>query len=189
MKLHQLLAACVLPTTVLSALVFTIPSSHILASPSLLSSTTKLTLTTSNHTYSAPLRRDGRFLIASDVVDGDYLADVACRDYHFEPLGVTVHENKPAAAWITFRGGIWSNKGEAVLDTNGDIQLRPVARKEYFVERAKFNPADLLKNWMMIGAIASLVMAFGLPYLIENSKFCSYLEGLDTFQHGKWSAN
>jgi hypothetical protein len=134
MQLRTLLLSLVVP--LVSSLKFTIPSTAVLANPNSLPASTVLTLTSSSHHYTAPLRLDSTFQL-SNVSSGDYLVEVVCRDYHFDPLGVTIVDGKATAAWVTFRANMWNNKGPDVLQSDGSVQTRPVAVKEYYVERPK----------------------------------------------------
>lgn len=101
--------------------------------------------------------------------------------------------------WGTFRGNEWGNKGEAVKvqDVNGDgkvwgFEVRVGAGKEYFLERSGcefplwwiwiwmgldanlvgiVSPLSLLKNPMILIAGVSMIIVFGMPYLMDNSTF------------------
>jgi len=75
--------------------------------------------------------------------------------------------------WGTFRGNEWGNKGEAVsitADSDGvwGFEGRVLGGKEYFMERSGFSPLSLLKNPMILIAGVSMVVVFGMPYLMDN---------------------
>ncbi|TVY20436.1 hypothetical protein LARI1_G001035, partial [Lachnellula arida] len=74
--------------------------------------------------------------------------------------------------WGTFRGNEWGNKGEeyAVRQVGGVWvwEVRVIAEKEYFFERSGFSPLSLLKNPMILIAGVSMIIVFGMPYLMDN---------------------
>jgi len=43
-----------------------------------------------------------------------------------------------------------------------------MGEKGYFVERAGFSPLSLLKNPMILIAGVSMIIVFGMPYLMDN---------------------
>ncbi|TVY51896.1 hypothetical protein LCER1_G004479, partial [Lachnellula cervina] len=74
--------------------------------------------------------------------------------------------------WGTFRGNEWGNKGEeyAVRKVGGVWvwEVRVIAEKEYFFERSGFSPLSLLKNPMILIAGVSMIIVFGMPYLMDS---------------------
>ena len=75
-------------------------------------------------------------------------------------------------AWQTFPGNEWDNKGED-RGSGGNgvvIDVRPLGPKYYFQERGGFSPLSFLKSPMILMALFSMVLIFGMPYLMENSK-------------------
>ena len=162
--------------------------------PSSLASSTTANLFKLGTTLSAPLNRRNTFEF-SDLESGSYLLTVISHDYTFSPLRVDVNATqtnpggKPATrvdAWQTFWGNEWGNKGEyrggglpdvteekvqpAVDPHVVNVEARPVAKKEYYMERSAFNALSFLKNPMVLMGLFSLVMIVGFPYLMENSK-------------------
>ncbi|KAH8820474.1 hypothetical protein F5884DRAFT_764177 [Xylogone sp. PMI_703] len=167
-----------------------VPSSPRLANPSTLPSTTTATLTSLSHQQSAILRADNTFDFRN-VSSGSYLLDVHCPSHWFAPLRVDIHAESPAKSatgdekapvvqvWGTFRGNEWDNKGEEVpvnevaeaKDGNEPIygfEVKAGPEKEYYVERAGFSPLAMLKSPMILLALFSMGIVFGMPYLIEN---------------------
>jgi hypothetical protein len=99
--------------------------------------------------------------------------------------------------WGTFRGNEWSNKGEVVQvqQVEGKVgawefDVKVQGGKDYFIERAgcesskiallgirigllmRWNivsPLSLLKNPMILIAGVSMLIVFGMPYLMDNS--------------------
>lgn len=101
----------------------------------------------------------------------------------FPPLRVDVTSQEGSSqhsisAWQTFRGNEWSNKGpqygssQEGEDSLG-IDVRPIGEKQFYQERQGFNLVSFLKSPMILMALVSVVMIFGLPYLTENSMLIS----------------
>lgn len=111
-----------------------------------------------------------------------------CRDYAFEPLRIDVEEEgeeegggsgakkERVRAWQTFVGNEWDNKGESRGEGGGGggegdgvvIEVRPLGEKDFYQERQGFSPLSFLKNPMIIMAIVSMGLIFGMPKLMEN---------------------
>jgi len=160
-----------------------IPTTQAL-NPSTLAASTHATLQSSGEPLSAPITRSNTFNFYNVSV-GSYLATIHCRDYAFEPLriDVTLEETAEGSgdkkemirAWQTFIGNPWDNKGESKGD-GGDglvVEVRPITKKEYYQERTGFSPLSFLKSPMILMAIFSMGLIFGMPYLMENSKLQS----------------
>ncbi|KAI9863837.1 MAG: hypothetical protein M1813_003489 [Trichoglossum hirsutum] len=157
-----------LAVTVTAPLTILIPPAAI--PPSLLPPSTSASLTTLGVTYTAPLQRDSRFVFRN-VSAGSYLLDVHCRDYAFAPLRVDVSDDGKGGlevdAWQTWRGNEWGNKGER--RGGGEVvEVSPVGGKEFYAERQGFSPLSLLKSPMILLAIVSMGLMFGLPYMLDN---------------------
>lgn len=154
-----------------------IPPSPHLPSPHALPASTRATLSTLGRALAAPLSVANTFVFGN-VTAGSYLLDVHCATHAFAPLRVDVlrpvasasasGESNDAggdkgeggeegqlrvAAWETYRGNDWGNKGEAVkvvaLDAPGQegkktkdmngvvLDARVIGEKGYFMERSK----------------------------------------------------
>lgn len=144
MHLTRVLGAALLPLLALSAsLRITIPPSPSLPNPATLPPSTTASLTTLGHAYAAPLDTTHAFAFRN-VSTGSYLLDVTSATHVFAPLRVDISPGadgaETVAAWGTWRGNEWENKGEAVevgvwgRDTHA-LAVRAVARKEHLVER------------------------------------------------------
>jgi len=73
-------------------------------------------------------------------------------------------------AWQTFLGNEWANKGES-RGAGGNglvIEARPLAEKYFYQERQGFSPLSFLKNPMILMAVVSMGLIFGMPKLMEN---------------------
>jgi len=99
--------------------------------------------------------------------------------------------------WGTFRGNEWSNKGEVkevkeVEDRVGvwGFDVKCMGKKEYFIERTgckwsprypavgrrshstnlalTVSPMSILKNPMILIAGVSMILVFGMPYIMDN---------------------
>ena len=108
--------------------------------------------------------------------------------------------------WGTFRGNEWSNKGEVkevkeVEDRVGvwGFDVKCMGKKEYFIERTgckwsprypavgrrshstnlalTVSPMSILKNPMILIAGVSMILVFGMPYIMDNSKIWSLSSG------------
>ncbi|KAF2746703.1 hypothetical protein M011DRAFT_386113, partial [Sporormia fimetaria CBS 119925] len=174
-----LLSLLSLSTTCLSArLTLHIPTTPNL-NPSTLPPTTHAILQSSGTPQTALLTRSNTFLF-QNVTSGSYLATIYSRDHHFEPLRIDVNVEKNEAgekvervhAWQTFLGNEWGNKGEERGSGDGSkgvvIEVKAVGGKQYFTERGGFSPLSFLKNPMILMALFSMVLIFGMPYLMEN---------------------
>ncbi|KAL6172813.1 hypothetical protein ACJQWK_01958 [Exserohilum turcicum] len=153
-----------------------------LVNPATLPSTTHATLQSSGPPLDAYLTRSNTFNF-NNISVGSYLATIHCRDYAFEPLRIDValeeavegsgEMKEVIKAWQTFLGNEWDNKGE-IRGEGGNglvIEARPVGPKYFYQERQGFSPLSFLKNPMIIMAVVSMGLIFGMPKLMENSKW------------------
>jgi hypothetical protein len=109
-----------------------------------------------------------------------------------------VGDDQEVQVWGTFRGNEWSNKGEVVQAHRGDgiwtFDVKVQGGKDYFIERqgCKFrvfqprswlrllmtwnivSPLGLLKNPMILIAGFSMLIVFGMPYIMDNSSSTSH---------------
>ncbi|KAF1961226.1 hypothetical protein CC80DRAFT_488554 [Byssothecium circinans] len=150
-----------------------------LVNPSTLPSTTHATLQSSGPPLDAYITRANSFNF-NNVSAGSYLATIHCRDYAFEPLriDVTVEESiegsgeqrEVVRAWQTFIGNEWDNKGEGKGEGGSGlvIEVKPLGQKNYYQERTGFSPLSMLKNPMILMAVFSMGLVFGMPYLMDS---------------------
>ncbi|KAF1844589.1 uncharacterized protein K460DRAFT_354488 [Cucurbitaria berberidis CBS 394.84] len=150
-----------------------------LVNPSTLPSTTHATLQSSGPPLDAYLTRSNTFNF-NNVSSGSYLATIHCRDYAFEPLRIDIaveeavegsgDKKEVIRAWQTFLGNEWDNKGESRGEGGNGlvVEARPVLLKDYYQERQGFSPLSFLKNPMILMALFSMVLIFGMPKLMEN---------------------
>jgi hypothetical protein len=155
------------------------PSPPLLPNPSTLPSTTHAVLLgPPGIRYDAPIRRDNTFIFPS-LDTASYLLQIHSRDHLFPPLRIDVSTAEDGAqsvsAWQTFRGNEWSNQGSHYGTGQGElnIEVRPVGQKEFYAERQGFSLLSFLKSPMILMALVSVVMIFGLPYLMDNSTSCT----------------
>lgn len=169
-------------------LVVSIPSSQLLPNPSTLpSSTHAILLGPPGVRYDAPIRRDNTFVF-DDIPDASYLLTLQSRDHFFPPLRVDVTK-APAetaqtiSAWQTFRGNEWSNKGPSYGTGKGDliIAVNPIAQKDFYMVRGGFNLLSFFKNPMILMALGSGVLIFGMPYIMDNSMLKACGRGLQRY--------
>lgn len=176
------------------------PSQHLL-NPSSLPYNTQAQLAARGILLSTLLRADNTFYF-ENVPTGSFSLDVFCRDYFFEPLRVDVTTHT-VEAWQTFRGNEWDNKGESrVADGDAavaKVQVHVLGPKQYYQKREGCKYIDLpsrhllrgsrseqpsdthrlvnvlsfLKSPMILMAVFSMAMIFGMPYLLENSELRS----------------
>ena len=151
------------------------PSPPLLPNPSTLpSSTHAILLGPPGIRYDAPIRRDNTFIFRS-LDTASYLLQIHSRDHIFPPLRIDVTTSEDGtqsvSAWQTFRGNEWSNQGPS-YGTGQDtlkIEVRPVGQKDFYAQRQGFSVLSFLKSPMILMALVSVGMIFGLPYLMDNS--------------------
>ncbi|KAI9718627.1 MAG: hypothetical protein M1828_006635 [Chrysothrix sp. TS-e1954] len=161
----------------LANLTLHLPPTDLSPNPSTLPPSTRATLVQRSAKYSALLTRRNTFDF-TDISPGSYLLNVQCRDLAFAPLRVDVvgggdgdELGDRISVWQTFLGNAWGNKGEMRGESREgrlSIEVRPVAVKNYYMERAGFSPLDFLKSPMILLALVSLVLIVGMPYLIDG---------------------
>ncbi|MCJ1353865.1 MAG: hypothetical protein MMC33_003852 [Icmadophila ericetorum] len=163
-----------LTLTTAASLTLTIPTHHnVLTNPSTLPPSTHATLTTTNLTLSAPLRRSNTFRF-TNIPTGSYLCDIYSRDFAFAPLRVDVSEGGEKDAgvvevWQTFRGNKWENLGEKyAAGKDVTVEAKLLGKKEFYESRGGFNVLSLLSNPMILIALVGGAMMFGMPYLMDN---------------------
>ncbi|KAF2718551.1 hypothetical protein K431DRAFT_287570 [Polychaeton citri CBS 116435] len=157
-------------------LTVSIASSQLLPNPAVLpSSTHAVLLGQSGDRHDVPIRRDNAFLFPS-LAAGDYLLTIHGRDHFFPPLRIDVSAgadglSEKVEAWQTFRGNDWDNKGQQYGSSDSgtlNIDVRAIGVKDYYQPRGGFNVLGFLKSPMILMGLFSMVMVFGLPYLMEN---------------------
>jgi hypothetical protein len=137
-----------------TTLTLQIQPSQLLPNPNALPATTRATLTTLHATYAAPLSAANAFVFRN-VSAGSYLADVHCGSYGFAPLRVDVLAaadgaagddlRLSVAAWETYRGNEWGNKGEEVKGGAANaFAVRCLGKKLFFQDRGKCECCFLL---------------------------------------------
>lgn len=128
-----------------------IPATHLLPNPRSLPPQTHATLSSFHSGASAYLSPANTFAF-HNVSEGSYLLDVHSPTHAFAPLrvdvlpvvagaGQTEKEERTArlkiAAWETYRGNDWNNKGEAAAVTNGGaLEVKVLGPKNFFMERS-----------------------------------------------------
>jgi O-acetylhomoserine/O-acetylserine sulfhydrylase len=140
-----------------------IPPSHLLPNPHTLPASTRATFTTLGKALAAPLSVANTFVFRN-VTPGSYLVDVHCATHAFVPLRVDVlravdtgdvdaaadvdgnsRGGLRVAAWETYRGNDWGNKGEVIPVTAAAgpgeegvvLDARAAGEKGYFMERSQ----------------------------------------------------
>lgn len=174
-----LLAACAALASAAN-LTVAVPPSQLLPNPGVLPpSTHAILLGPPGVRLDAPIRRDNTFVF-SDLPEASYLLTIHSRDYFFAPLRVDVQQPASAEdplqtieAWQTFRGNEWSNKGPSFGAGKGSltINVRAGAPKDFYQERGGFSILSFLKSPMILMGLFSVVMIFGMPYLMDSSKY------------------
>ncbi|RPB26372.1 hypothetical protein L211DRAFT_821468 [Terfezia boudieri ATCC MYA-4762] len=134
-----------------------------------LSPQSTLHLTTTGKHFTALLTKFGTFDL-TNITTGSYLADISSREWVFAPLRVDVQTLADGRiivdSALSFRGNEWSNTGEK---RRGDkIELVPVRKVEYYIQREGFSPMKLLGSPMILIAIVSLGAMYFIPKLIDN---------------------
>lgn len=171
-----------------------VPQSNLIPNPGTLPISTSATLTDIGQVHTAILQKDNRFVFRN-ISTGSYLLDVHCRDFLFAPLRVDVGDSDNVEVWQTFRGHEWENKGEKLVER--PVEVRVLAGKDHYEHRSGckwlqkpcsysvqhrretssqlvcliVSILSLLKNPMILLAVVGLGLVFGMPYLIDSSKF------------------
>ncbi|KAF2471401.1 uncharacterized protein BDR25DRAFT_334017 [Lindgomyces ingoldianus] len=155
-----------------------IPTTQVV-NPSTLTASTHATLQSSGPPLIAHLTRSNTFNFYN-VTPGSYFAAVHCRDVAFEPIRIDVsleeivegsgEKKEMIRAWQTFIGNEWENKGESRGEGGNGlvVEVKAIGQKYFFQERSGFSPLSFLKNPMILMALFSMVLIFGMPYLMEN---------------------
>ncbi|KAF4776463.1 hypothetical protein HER10_EVM0006400 [Colletotrichum scovillei] len=178
----RLLTTLALAATSASAasLTLSIPSSQALPNPYTLPPSTHATLSSLGETFSAPLSVKNTFVFhnltgggSGSASAGSYLVDIHCATHAFAPLRLDVDAEGGLAAWETYRGNDWDNKGEAYAAKEFEggakgFEVRVLGQKNYFVERSKFSILTILKNPMILLGLISMGIFLGMPYLMDN---------------------
>ncbi|KAG8623167.1 hypothetical protein KVT40_008143 [Elsinoe batatas] len=181
----MLLPLALLPTTLAASLLITIPSSPpLLPNPSTLPPTTHATLLTSTGSLlTSRLTRQNTINFPS-LPQGSHLLSLFTRDFSFPQYRVDVAPASDSTSpdtgtgtgtetisiAQTFRGNEWSNTGPVVAKGNDTltVALPPLAKKEFYAQRQGFSALSILKNPMILMALVSGGLVFGMPYLVEN---------------------
>ncbi|PQE24777.1 ER membrane complex subunit protein [Rutstroemia sp. NJR-2017a BVV2] len=173
-----ILLLSLIPSTLATQLVLTIPSSPQLPNPSVLPSSTYATLSTLSSVYTAPLSYTNAFSFRN-LTYGSYLLTISSPTHDFVPYRIDIHVPLPNSdtpvieAFTTFRGNEWSNKGESItIEKIGEdkfkAEVKVLGERGYYIERVGFSPLSLLQNPMILLAGFSMVLVFGMPYLMDN---------------------
>lgn len=157
-------------------LTVSIPPSQLLPNPSTLpASSHAVLLGPPGVRYDAPIRRDNTFWF-ENLPDASYLLTIHSRDYFFPPLRVDVarsegETSQNISAWATFRGNEWSNKGQSFGSGKDELQIdvRAGTEKQFYQQRSGFSILSFLKSPMILMGLVSVVLIFGMPYLMDNS--------------------
>ncbi|KAL2753776.1 hypothetical protein ACRALDRAFT_1071824 [Sodiomyces alcalophilus JCM 7366] len=149
------------------------PSPPSLGNPSALPPTTHATLISTGEAHTALLSPSNTFVFRNVSVPGSYLVHVHSKTHSFVPLRLDVAADGSLAAWETFRGNVWDNRGEALrlvdFETGKGFEVRVAGAKGYFVERSKFSLINIiLKNPMILMGLGTMALFFGMPYLLNN---------------------
>ncbi|KAI9851670.1 MAG: hypothetical protein M1824_002582 [Vezdaea acicularis] len=164
-----------------TTLTLLLPPTTLLPNPSTLPPSTFALLQTSGQAIHAPLSRANTFLFRN-LTAGSYLLDIICKDYTFQPYRVDITLSTSASTsasdtievYQLIHAQGWDAKGPKLPPLSGFsagnsvFEVQPLATKDYYEARPGFSPLDLLKNPMMLMAGASLLIVFGMPYLMEN---------------------
>lgn len=116
----------------------------------------------------APLSRDNTFAFSS-LESGSYLLTIHVRDYKLGPLRVDITTINAEKQIIdirqTIKGNEWNNKSPLLGIGEGELRssIRPTGTKEFYQQRQGFSIVAFPKSPMILMALVSGVMIFGLP--------------------------
>jgi O-acetylhomoserine/O-acetylserine sulfhydrylase len=145
MRLKYLVLSLLTTLAYSTQLTIIIPASAVLPNPAILPPSTTGSLSTLSKDYSAPVSSTNAFSFRN-VSGGSYLFTTNCATHAFGPLRIDVEDNGTVAAWGTFRGNAWDNKGEMMAVAVGNvIEARAHSAKSYYMERSGcgFSPSCL----------------------------------------------
>lgn len=113
-------------------------------------------------------------------------------EYVQSPTSSPSHTSEDVLDFQTFRGNEWANKGESISVTGKEggvwtFDVKAGSGKEYFFERSGFSPLSVLKSPMILIAIATMGVVFGMPYLMDNSEFLPLLSSYLGWDRNRWS--
>lgn len=183
-KLTELLALAALSSA--AHLTIFIPATPpLLLNPASLPPSTHATILSPDGSYKTSLLTRINTIQFSDLIPGSHLLSIFTRDYHFAQYRVDVLPTASSSdlqesttretieVVQTFRGHEWGNKGPRAGSGNDTliIAITPSSKKEFFQERSGFDVLGIFKNPMILMALFSGGLVFGMPYLMENSKF------------------
>lgn len=172
-----LLASCV-AVSYAARVSVQIPSSQALPNPATLPASTHAVLTgPPGVRHDVELRRDSSFQF-QNVDPASYLLTIHAHDFVFPPLRIDVTSPEAGAdgesitAWQTFKGNEWSNRGPQYGVGRGELvlQVQPQGQRDFYQVRGGFNLLGFLKSPMILMALGSAVLIFGMPYLMDNSE-------------------
>lgn len=175
------------------------PSSSLLDLSELPSSTHATLYGPSGKRATAPLRVDNSFVF-NGLEEGEWLLDVHSRDHVFPSLRVDVvdpvsilpikqegdGEAAPVAStpetvvvYLTHPSNKWSHLGAKIaastapLSSTDQVKLSVSAlgKRAFYEQRQGFDLLSFFKNPMILMGVLSMGLVFGMPYLMENSKF------------------
>ena len=104
-------------------------------------------------------RADGTFGIL-DVPPGIHFLDTFALGYTFPPITLKLLTNGKLQAEYA--------EDPDELPATDPLRLRPVSTAEYFEARAAASPMAMLKNPMVLMVLMTVLMAWGMPKMIEN---------------------
>lgn len=104
-------------------------------------------------------RADGTFRIL-DVPPGIHFLDTFALGYTFPPITLKLLTNGKLQAEYA--------EDPDELPATNPLRLRPVSTAEYFEARAAASPMAMLKNPMVLMVLMTVLMAWGMPKMIEN---------------------
>lgn len=191
--------ACLASLTSAARFVLHIPNTP-LVNPSSLPSTTHATLQASGPPQDVYITRSNSFNFNNVSVGSylatvhcrDYVFEPLRIDVTLEEaVEGSGDKREKVQAWQTFIGNEWDNKGESRGEGGNGlvIEVHPRAPKQYYQERAGctsmhlqiistyrqsltvvVSPLSFLKSPMILMGLFTLLIVFGMPYLMENSK-------------------
>lgn len=104
-------------------------------------------------------RADGTFVLL-DVPPGIHFLDTFAFGYTFPPIRLKVLTNGKVQAE-------YAEDPDELPGTN-PLRLKPFSTAEYFEPRAAASPMAMLKNPMVLMVLMTVLMAWGMPKMIES---------------------
>ncbi|ALC39848.1 CG8397 [Drosophila busckii] len=135
-----------------------------------------VTLSINGGEYLGFVRTNGKFIISA-VPSGSYVLNVNHADLHFAPLRIEISQSGQ------YRARTLNHLRPAkVIRLTYPLELKPLQRRKYFLDREQWNIMDYLLNPMTLLMVVPLVLMLLLPLLIRDPETQREIENMQLLQ-------